>query len=317
MARKVRLHVCGGYYHVTLRGNHRQPIFFTDSDRVALESFVADAVVRHGAAVHAYCWMTNHIHLLVQVGCEPLGRIMQSIASRHARFVQRRSDTSGHLFERRYHALLVDTDSYLLTLVRYVHLNPVRGGLVADPAAYRWSSHRSYLGLESRPWLVTQRALAMLSSNGQEAKEVYRDYVAEGMRLPVSSPIAEAHRTDTRVLGDEGFVRRLPGLASGGPVRVTLDDLITQTCTEFGIDPADLAAPSRKRALNVVRATILQRALEGRVATCSDVARRFGRTTAALCQLASRARKRAATATVAAAAQCPVEGDAGPETLKR
>ena len=317
MARKARLHVCGGCYHVTLRGNHRQPIFFVDTDRVALESFVADAVVRHGAIVHAYCWMTNHIHLLVQVGGEPLGRIMQSIGSRYARHAQSRVETTGHLFERRYHALLVDTEAYLLTLVRYVHLNPVRGGLVADPADYRWSSHRSYLGLEARPWLDTRRTLGMLGASGPEARAAYQKFASQGMLQTLPSPIAAASRCDPRVLGDEQFVRRLPDLAPFRRTRITLDDLITQVCKESGINPADLAAPTRARAVTAVRAAILQRALDEGVATVSELARRFGRSAAAMCQLAARTKKRAATACSAAAARDTAEGDAGPETLKR
>ena len=317
MARKARLHVAGGLYHVTLRGNHRQRIFFQDPDRVALESFVADAVVRHGSRVHAYCWMTNHIHLLVQVGAEPLGRIMQSIASRYARLAQRRAGTTGHLFERRYHALLVDTESYLLALVRYIHLNPVRGGLVGDPSAYPWSSHRCYLGLESRPWLVTECALGMLAPEPRRAINAYRNFVAQALAQPPVSPIAGVDRCDVRVLGDEAFIRRLPKAVDARPTRISLDDLITQVCREFAASPADLASASRSRTLNRVRAEILRRALDGRVATCSEVARRFGRSAAALCQLANRARQKAAEASVAPAAPCIVADDAGPETLKR
>ena len=317
MARKARLHIAGGLYHVTLRGNHRQPIFTRESDRTALESFVADAVVRHASCVHAYCWMTNHIHLLVQVGSEPLGRIMQSIASRYARFAQRHAETSGHLFERRYHALLVDTDSYLLALVRYIHLNPVRGGLVGDPSDYPWSSHRCFLGLERRPWLVTERTLGMLAPDPRRAIAAYRDYVAEALRQPPASPIAAADRHDARVLGDEAFIRRLPEAVAKRPAQVSLDELIAEACGEFAVTPSELAAPARSHALNRVRAEILRRALDGRVATCSEVARRFGRSAAALCQLAKRARQRAAEASAAPADPGIVAVDAGLETLKR
>ena len=112
MPRPPRIHVGGGFYHVTLRGNHAQPIFFQPADRVTLESIVADTIPRCGARVHAYCWMTNHIHLLVQVGEIPLGRVILRIASRYARTVQARLYTTGHLFERRYHSVLVDADAY-------------------------------------------------------------------------------------------------------------------------------------------------------------------------------------------------------------
>jgi REP element-mobilizing transposase RayT len=125
MARRLRLHVPGGFYHVTLRGNHQQPIFFAATDRDLLNRIVAEAIAELRARIHAFCWMTNHVHLLVQVSDEPLGRLMHRIASKYARTVQARIATTGHLFERRYHAALVDTDRYLIAVLRYIHLNPV------------------------------------------------------------------------------------------------------------------------------------------------------------------------------------------------
>ena len=91
MTRRPRLHVPGGLYHVTLRGNHQQAIFEHDSDSDRLDSIVADSCARDGVQVHAYCWMTNHIHALVEVGEIPLGRFMQRVASQYARFLQRRN----------------------------------------------------------------------------------------------------------------------------------------------------------------------------------------------------------------------------------
>ena len=100
-------------------------------------------------------WMTNHIHLLVQVGDRPLGCLMQRIGTRFARTIQKRMRTTGHLFERRYHALLVDVDSYFLELLRYIHLNPVRARMVASPEQYPWSSHHDYLATQPRDWITT------------------------------------------------------------------------------------------------------------------------------------------------------------------
>lgn len=113
MPRPPRIRVRGGFYHVTLRGNHAQPVIFQSADRVALDGIVGATIARCGARVHAYCWMTNHIHLLVQVEEIPLGRVILRIAGRYARTVQSRLDTTGHLFERRYHSVLVDADAYL------------------------------------------------------------------------------------------------------------------------------------------------------------------------------------------------------------
>src|ERR1700741_1204574 len=136
MGRPLRLHLPGGFYHTTLRGNHREDIFTVDSDRGLLNTIVEFALSKHGARIHAYCWMTNHLHMLVQVGEEPLSALMRRIASGHARAYQANRKTPGHLFERRYHAVLVDADAYLMELVRYIHLNPVRARLVDSPHEY-------------------------------------------------------------------------------------------------------------------------------------------------------------------------------------
>ena len=141
MPRPPRLHVPGGHYHVVLRGNHREDLFATRDDRRVLDDIVADALIEQDARLHAYCWMTNHLHALVQVGDRPLGKLMHRIAVRYSRFRHRALDTVGHLFERRYRARLVDVDRYFVAVLRYVHLNPVKAGLATDPAQYPWSSH--------------------------------------------------------------------------------------------------------------------------------------------------------------------------------
>ena len=149
MPRKPRLHVAGGVYHVILRGNHREPLFGADKDRAYLNALVGDVVARFGLRIFAYCWMTNHLHLAVQVGDTPLDKPMQRLAMRYALHIHRDAGQTGHLFERRYRSILVDADSYLLALVRYIHLNPVRARIVQEKdgiECYAWSSLPHYLG---------------------------------------------------------------------------------------------------------------------------------------------------------------------------
>src|SRR5688500_8101403 len=161
MPRPPRIHMPGAFYHVTLRGNHRQNIFFSSADRILFSDITAEVIERFSARVHAYCWMTNHIHLLVQVSDTPLGKLMMRIAGRYARTVQTKLHTTGHLFEKRYYPVLVDADSYLLELLRYIHLNPVRARMVERPCAYPWSSHHNYMGERTEPWITTDFALGM------------------------------------------------------------------------------------------------------------------------------------------------------------
>src|SRR5262245_7457233 len=124
MPRKPRLHYHGAVYHVILRGNAKQDIFFDAEDRRRFLSFLEDCIERFGFRVHGYCLMTNHIHLALQVGEVPLSRIMQNLTLRYTKWVNWRQDRIGHLFHGRYKAVMVEADNYLAQLVVYLHLNP-------------------------------------------------------------------------------------------------------------------------------------------------------------------------------------------------
>jgi putative transposase len=145
MPRLPRLYVPGGCYHVILRGNHRENIFASADDRLALNAIVAEAIGKYHARVHAFCWMSNHLHALIQIADIPLGQVVQRIAMRYSRYRHKALHTTGHLFERRHRAFLVDVDTYFLTLLRYIHLNPVEAGMVKMTDDYPWSSHHAYL----------------------------------------------------------------------------------------------------------------------------------------------------------------------------
>ena len=179
MPRRRRLHVPGGLYHAVLRGNHRQAIFGGDDDYLCFEEIVAGALDRYGASLFAFCWMTNHVHLAIRIAEAPLGVVMSIVASRYARAKQRPLATTGHLFERRYRARVVDADRYLLALVRYIHLNPVRACMVTDPRDYRWSSHRAYLGAPCPGWLRIEPVLDVLGTSAGAARAAYQRFMNE------------------------------------------------------------------------------------------------------------------------------------------
>ena len=143
MARQPRIHFTGAVYHVMLRGNARAEIFFEKDDRHRFYLLLQEGVERFGCRIHAFCLMTNHVHLAVQVGATPLSRSMQNLTFRYRQWINHRDRRVGHLFQGRYKAILINRDDYLLELVRYIHLNPVQARLVRAPAAYRWSGHRA------------------------------------------------------------------------------------------------------------------------------------------------------------------------------
>ena len=283
MPRPPRLHVDGGFYHVILRGNHREAIFFTDSDRDRFASLVAEVIERFRMRVHAYCWMTNHVHLLMQVSDVPLGRAMMRIASRYARATQKRRPTTGHLFERRYRAILVDADSYLLELIRYIHLNPVRASIVSDPQDYPWSAHRAYLGLQSTSWLTTDFALSLFGKEVIQARAAYRRFVLAGIGLSPDQELSQGRTDEPRILGDDRF---LTGVRMHWRARDphSIEELIENLCRRYEIDPADLIRSGRRRKPAQLRVLIVHHALERRIATLSELARRFGRSASTLCE---------------------------------
>lgn len=306
MPRPTRLHVPGGLYHVVLRGNHRQPIFFVPSDRKMLDDLVAEGLARFRARVHAYCWMTNHVHMAVQVGDTPLGPLVQRIAGQYARRLQRRLPTTGHLFEGRYRAVLVDADEHLLRLTRYIHLNPMRAGMVTDPVDYPWSGHRAYLGLASVPWLTTDFTLRMLGPDVPRARRAYRRMVALGCDPEDSERFGRGMPGNGRVLVPDRFLKDLAATrarakrSSGsrrgrsGPRtgRPSLEQLLDEVAAEFGVEVAAITSPSRSSAFTQLRCTVAERALACGAASLSEVARRLNRSHSSLCEALERRRQR-------------------------
>lgn len=243
MPRRLRIHVPGGFYHATLRGNHQQNIFVADGDFYLLNKLVARAIEKFGAHLHAYCWMSNHLHLLVQVGDVPLANPMRQIAAEFARAMQSKIATTGHYFERRYHAVLVDSDAYLLELIRYIHLNPVRAGMVSNTAAYPWSSHHAYAGNRTEPWVTTDFALKMFASSRECAIAAYLDFVSAGGDERVVEKIVTGFQIAPASRGEPAVARPTPS-ALASRQRQDLAGLISEACLRFVVDADELATPT-------------------------------------------------------------------------
>ncbi|MBL8199794.1 MAG: transposase [Chromatiales bacterium] len=289
MPRKPRLHVPGGVYHVILRGNHREPLFSADKDRAYLNALVGDVVARFGLRVFAYCWMTNHLHLAVQVGDTPLEKPMQRLAMRYALHIHRDAGQTGHLFERRYRSILVDANSYLLALVRYIHLNPVVAGMVAEPMAYRWSSHRDYLGRATVPWVDAAFVLDMFGPATGVARVRYSRFMRSWTDEDLA-PFEKHESRDTRAM-EPGVPPREPEPPVTRPEeRETLEQIAARHCQRHRIVLTELASASRERRLCTVRTAIAREALDQDAATLSEVSRFLGRSASVLAQALARQR---------------------------
>jgi REP element-mobilizing transposase RayT len=203
MPRKARTEVEGGLYHVLTRGNNRRRIFNSSDDFEKFLSLLAVQKIKLVFFLYAYCLMTNHVHLLLERQANAVGRIMHRLLTGYAQYYNRRHRRVGHLFQGRYKAILCQSDRYLSELVRYIHLNPVRAGIVSQPEDYKYSSHRAYLGMEAAGIVDVDPVLRHFGAKKEMARERYRQFVAAGMKDGFRQ---EFYPTDERILGTEEFI---------------------------------------------------------------------------------------------------------------
>jgi len=181
MTRPLRIEYPGAVYHITSRGNARQVVYFDDADRAAFLTVLGQAIERYNWLCHAYCLMGNHYHLLVETVDPTLSRGMRHLNGVYTQRFNRRHRRSGHLFQGRYKAILVEKDSHLLELARYVVLNPVRAKMVRACKDWQWSSYRATAGLEpASPLLATAWILYRFDSFRAKAQHAYRRFVSQG-----------------------------------------------------------------------------------------------------------------------------------------
>jgi putative transposase len=294
MARKPRIHYPGAVYHVILRGNGGQNIFFTDSDRTRFFLLLQEGVERYGHRIHAYCLMSNHIHLAIQVADTPLSRIMQNLIFRYTRYINAQQKRTGHLFQGRYKALLIDADAYLLELVRYIHLNPVRASIVKTPKDYPWTSHHAYLGEKNIGWLTTEWVLAQFSANIKKSCRLYNDFINDGL--------SEGHReefhsgqTDGRIVGEERFAKEaLARTEEKYTHPISIEQVIKTVSECYGLNPRELALPDRRRKAAEARAMAACFIQEMEHLTLVELGRQFKRGISGLSQGAGRLNHRLA-----------------------
>ena len=280
MGRKPRVYYPGALYHVILRGNDGQSIFFDDQDRTRFYFLIQEGIERFGHRVHAFCLMTTHVHLTIQVGEVSLSRILQNLSFRYTRWINWRHNRSGHLFQGRYKAVLVDADAYLLELTRYLHLNPVRARMVTEPEEYRWSGHRAYLGLEAILWLTTEWVLGQFSGSMlTAARRAYRRFVLEGKGKSRQEEYHKGSDADSRILGDDTFIDRVldQKLAMGVRSRVSLDEVIRKVCKHYKVQELDLCLSGRDRRTSEARGVVAWLILEAGVCTLTELGRVTGR----------------------------------------
>lgn len=188
MARKKRIHYFNAMYHVMMRGNYRQNIFLNDDDRLYFYSLLEKAVEKFECKIHLFCLMNNHVHLVIEVKYVPLCKIIQSVSTAFAKYNNKRTSRSGHLFQGRYKAKLIQDEKYLLELCDYIHRNPLKAKIVGDLNYYSWSSHLNYLSKKNLKWLTTDFINSILKKHSHH-KENYYFHFFQNRTLNFSEPV--------------------------------------------------------------------------------------------------------------------------------
>lgn len=318
MPRQPRLDAPGTLHHVMGRGIERTRSFHTDTDRADFVERLAQRAREGEWAVYAWALMPNHFHLLVRTGTRPLSQSMKRLLTGYVVNFNRRHKRTGHLFQNRYKSIVVEADPYLLELTRYIHLNPVRGGLVQglrELRKYPWTGHAAILGVVDRAWQDTATVLAAFGQKRRQAVQRYEEFVREGIaqgRRPdlvgggllrslggwaqvlalrrKGSPVA----SDARILGSGEFVEGLLADAARREKEtlrfarkvVDLPTLARHLTAKGGAAEEDLRSGLRSREVVKARRLFCQLAVQGMGHSGAEVARFLGVTTSAVNRLA-------------------------------
>jgi putative transposase len=209
MARLPRIYLQGCSYHIVQRGNNREPCFYSEQDYATYLTFLKDSAEMHGVEIHAYVLMTNHVHMLVTpIGDGDISRMMQSLGRKYVRYFNAMYQRTGTLWEGRFKSSVVDSERYLLTVYRYIELNPVRAGMVLHASEYSWSSFQ-YNGAGREVQLITpHQEYLRLDNNVVKRQKSYRKSFKGLMPDFELNEIREALQKDW-VLGDDRFKRMI------------------------------------------------------------------------------------------------------------
>ncbi len=212
MARPLRIEYDGALYHITSRGNARKSIFKDDEDRQAFLDILSKTNGRFNWLCHAHCLMNNHYHLIIETPDGNLSKGMRQLNGIYTQAYNRRHHRVGHIFQGRYKAILIERESHLLEVCRYVVLNPVRAKAVEKPGGWKWSSYRGTAGVEKpHPCLTPDWVLGQFSARKGEAEGRYREFVKAGIgKATIWTEIKGGS-----ILGADTFVETLSSYIKG------------------------------------------------------------------------------------------------------
>lgn len=289
MARRRRNSFPGAMYHVMLRGNNGQNIFTSDEERCTFCLLLQQGTERYGHRILAFCFMSNHVHLAIQLSDVPLSKICQNLAFRYTRFYNWRHKTIGHLFQGRFKSIMVDSRLYLKELIRYIHLNPVRAYLTENPLDYKWSSHQAYLMKQEYTWLARDEGLRLFGDFQQEAAIQFEQFVLSG--IGQSDEIDFKRGMAQGIVGDDVFIKQVEQANLDSvvkPLTMDLKSLVSVVTNWYGVSSEILLTPGIERKPAHIRAVIAFLARNIKGVSLRELADFCGRADNSMSQAATR-----------------------------
>ncbi len=245
MSRPLRIEFAGALYHVMTHGNAHEAIFLDEQDRTVFLASLARTCARFRWKLWAYCLMDNHYHLLIETPKPTLSRGMREINGVYTQAFNRHHQRVGHVLQGRYKAVLVDKNSYLLELLRYLVLNPVRADKCKTADQWPWSSFQAVMGKVAAPEaLAVQDTLALFSPDRGTARRAYARFVAEGMNQPPPEPKGQLY------LGDDAFAARM-----AERIEAISSEVPRRQRVEKSLDQYEQEAPNRNAAIKAAYAS--------------------------------------------------------------
>ncbi len=307
-----------------VRGNNKANIFSDDQDRSRFLQRLGENITEAKCSVYAWVLMSNHVHILFKSGKKGISAVMRKLLTWYAVYYNHRHKRSGHLFENRYKSILCEEDRYLLALIRYIHLNPMRAGMVKtleELDCYPWSGHSAVLGKNECPWMDVNYVFLQFNDTKRKAKNAYRKFVAEGIALGRSaeltggglvrsrggwSQVVSARRKgqreeyDERILGSGDFVNEIFKEAEKTQMRQmkirrsgrTINNIIKEECAKNQVSLTELQAGSRRKIVSDIRTKIAKRSLDELGLSMAEIARHLGVNTSSITRTIAKIEKR-------------------------
>jgi len=297
MARPLRIVYGGAFYHVTARGNEKRDIFLSRSDYEKFLSYLAESAHKHAVILYAFTLMSNHYHLIVETPNANLSAFVHTVNSAYTTYFNLKRKRVGHLFQGRFKSILIDKDNYLLELSRYIHLNPVRAGIVSKPRDYPYSSYSSYVFPDDDTLVSRELIWAMVAGNAGDAPARYASFVETAIQDAPPNPFMKVY--GSAILGSETFIRRTLQMVSDSldkdeiAQRKTLssrasgiEEIIRVLALHFGVPAEKIATTSPYRSYAIYLAR------KDTPVSGAGIGRYFGITCSAVTKIGTRMRQR-------------------------